>query len=113
VRASESGSTPDPARTQGISDERTADTTCAPCDQTGTLLEIAGKPLWFIVLFFIPGVNFIALLLVAIGVANAFGKSTGFGLGLAFLGPIFYPLLAFGDATCQGNAAPGARTAIA
>ena len=78
-----------------------------------TLLEIAGKPLWFIVLFFIPGVNFIALLLVAIGVANAFGKGTGFGLGLAFLGPIFYPLLAFGDATYQGNAAPGARPAIA
>lgn len=68
------------------------------------LLEIAGKPLWFIVLFFIPVLNFIALVLVAIGLANAFGKGTGFGLGLAFLAPIFYPLLGFGDATYQGSA---------
>lgn len=77
------------------------------------LLEIAGKPLWFIVLFFIPFANFVALILVAIGVAQAFGKSTGFGLGLAFLGPIFYPMLAFGDATYQGNASPHLRPASA
>ncbi len=66
------------------------------------LLEIAGKPIWWIVLLFIPFVNFIVLILVAIEVAKNFGKGAGFGLGLAFLGPIFYPILGFGDAQYQG-----------
>lgn len=65
------------------------------------LLEIAGKPVWWIVLFLIPLVNFIVAILVAIDVAKNFGKGTGFGLGLAFLGFIFYPILGFGDAKYQ------------
>ena len=68
------------------------------------LLEVAGKPLWWIVLFFIPLVNFVAAILVSIEVAKAFGKGAGFGLGLAFLGPIFYPILGFGSAEYQGTA---------
>jgi hypothetical protein len=62
------------------------------------LLEIAGKPTWWVVLFLIPFVNFIALILVSIAVAKNFGKGTGFGLGIAFLGIIFMPMLAWGDA---------------
>ena len=31
-------------------------------------------------------------------------KGAGFGLGLAFLGPIFYPLLGFGNAQYDRNA---------
>ena len=69
------------------------------------LLEIAGKPLWWIVLFFIPLANFVAAILVSIEVAKAFGKGAGFGLGLVFLGPIFYPILGFGSAECQGTPA--------
>ena len=63
------------------------------------LLEIAGRPIWWIVLLFIPIANLIVLILVALDIAKAFGKGTGFGLGLAFLGFIFYPLLGFSDAT--------------
>jgi len=66
------------------------------------LLEIAGRPIWWIVLLFIPIVNFIVLILLGIDVAKGFGKGTGFGLGLAFLGFIFYPILGFGDATYSG-----------
>ena len=62
------------------------------------LLEIAKKPVWWIILMFIPVVNFVIAILVSIEVAKAFGKGTGFGLGLAFLGFIFYPILGFGDA---------------
>ena len=62
------------------------------------LLQIAGKPVWWIILCLIPFVNFIVLILVGIGVANNFGKGTGFGIGLGLLAPIFYPILAFGDA---------------
>lgn len=70
------------------------------------LLEIAGKPLWWIILFFIPCVNIIIAILVAMDVAKNFGKGAGFGLGLAFLPFIFYPILGFSDARYQPVAAP-------
>lgn len=66
------------------------------------LLEIAGKPLWWIILFLIPLVNFVVLILVAIAIAEKFGKGAGFGLGLAFIPMVFYPILGFGDAQYQG-----------
>ena len=69
------------------------------------LLEIAGKPLWWIILFFIPCVNIIIAILVAMEVAKNFGKGAGFGLGLAFLPFIFYPILGFSDARHQPVAA--------
>jgi len=72
------------------------------------LLQVAGKPIWWIVLFFIPFVNFIIAILVAIAVAQNFGKGVGFGLGLAFLGPIFYPILGFGSAQYNPVGAGGA-----
>jgi hypothetical protein len=62
------------------------------------LLEIAGQPLWWIILLFIPLVNIAVSIFVNIAVAKNFGKSTGFGVGLALLGFIFYPILGFGDA---------------
>jgi hypothetical protein len=69
------------------------------------MLEIAGKPLWWIILFFIPLVNLVMAILVGIAVARKFGKSDGFGVGLALLGFIFYPILGFGGAQYQGNKA--------
>ena len=66
------------------------------------LLQIAGKPLWWFILFLIPVVNLIAAILVGIAVAKNFGKSDAFGIGLGLLGPIFYPILGFGDAQYQG-----------
>jgi len=62
------------------------------------LLQIADKPLWWIILFFIPLVNIVVAILIQIEIAAKFGKGAGFGLGLAFLGFIFYPILGFGDA---------------
>jgi len=70
------------------------------------LLEIAGKPLWWIILFFIPIANLVAAIMVSIAVAEKFGKGSGFGVGLALLGFIFYPILGFGDAKYQGTAQP-------
>lgn len=66
------------------------------------MLDIAGKPLWWIILFLIPLVNLIIAILVSIAIAEKFGKGAGFGIGLAFLGIIFYPILGFGDAKYQG-----------
>ena len=68
------------------------------------LLKIAGKPVWWIILFLIPVVNFIIAILVAIEIAKRFGKGAGFGIGLALLPFIFYPVLGFGDARYNPNA---------
>jgi hypothetical protein len=62
------------------------------------LLQVAGRPWWWILLFLIPLVNLIIAIIVSIDVAKNFGKGALFGLGLAFLGFIFYPILGFGDA---------------
>lgn len=63
------------------------------------LLKIIGKPWWWIIGFFIPFVNFIVMILMAVGLAKVFGKGIGFAIGLILLSFIFYPILAFGDAT--------------
>ena len=62
------------------------------------LLQIAGRPIWWIILFFIPLVNCVVGIVVSIDVAKNFGKGVGFGLGLAFFGFLFYPILGFGSA---------------
>jgi uncharacterized membrane protein YhaH (DUF805 family) len=69
------------------------------------LLKIAGRPGWWLILFIIPLVNLIISILVSMDIAKSFGKGAGFGLGLAFLSPIFYPILGFGSATYKGPAA--------
>jgi hypothetical protein len=61
-------------------------------------LKIAGKPGWWLLLYFIPLVNVIIAIVVAVSFAERFGKGVGFALGLIFLGFIFYPILAFGEA---------------
>lgn len=66
------------------------------------LCKIAGKPWWWLLLFLIPIVNFVIAILLALAVAKSFGKSALFGLGLAFLAPIFYCILGFGSAQYQG-----------
>ena len=68
------------------------------------LLKIAGKPGWWLVLYFIPLVNIVIAIIACIGVAENFGKSAGFGVGLAFLGIVFFPILGFGDAQYVGEA---------
>jgi len=68
------------------------------------MLQIAGKPTWWLILFFIPLVNLIAAVMVSISIAEKFGKSSGYGIGLALLGFIFYPMLGFGDAQYNPNA---------
>lgn len=67
------------------------------------LVEIAGRPILWFVLMLIPCLNFVIAIMVLIDVAARFGKSAGFGVGLFFLGFIFFPILGFGDAQYQGG----------
>ena len=68
------------------------------------MCKIAGRPGWWVILFFIPFVNFIITIILCIDIAKAFGKGAGFGIGLLLLPFIFYPVLGFGSATYQGSA---------
>jgi uncharacterized protein DUF5684 len=70
------------------------------------LCRIAGKPGWWVILMLIPIVNVVIALLVALGVAQNFGRGAGFGVGLFFLPFIFYPILGFGSAQYSGATAP-------
>lgn len=75
-----------------------------------TLCKIVGVTPWWIVISFVGGLisgvfeelNLISNLItvyfnvvISLSLAKSFGKSTGFGLGLLFFGPIFYLILAF------------------
>jgi len=67
------------------------------------MVKMAGKPpLWFI-LCFIPIVGIIIAILLSIAIAERFGKGAGFGVGLALLGFIFWPMLGFGSAEWQAE----------
>jgi hypothetical protein len=66
------------------------------------LIQIAGRPLWWIILMFIPCVSLLVYAAVCIDIAKSFGKGAGFGIGLCLLSPIFFPILGFGDAEYQG-----------
>ncbi|MCC5849886.1 MAG: signal peptidase I [Verrucomicrobia bacterium] len=72
------------------------------------LLDIVRKPLWWLILCFVPIVNVVILIIVSIELAKVFGKGTGFGIGLLLLSPIFVPILGFGSAQYQGAPAPAA-----
>ena len=62
-------------------------------------IKVAGKPGWWLLLMFIPVVNFVVAILMIVSFAENFGKSVGFAIGMIFLPIIFFPILAFGDAT--------------
>ncbi|MCB9233034.1 MAG: signal peptidase I [Bacteroidia bacterium] len=66
------------------------------------MTEIVGKPTWWVVLCLIPYVSVVFQIIIAIEMGKAYGKGAGFGVGLAFLPMIFYPILGFGDAEYVG-----------
>jgi len=70
--------------------------------------KIVGRPGWWVILFFIPFVNFVIAIILAIDLDNSFGKGVGFGIGIILLGIIFLPILAFSEATYQGPSAGAA-----
>src|SRR5688500_13843035 len=61
------------------------------------LAKAAGKPAWWGILMFVPIVNIIVWFILCIDLAKRFGEGTLFGVGLALLPIVFFPILAFGD----------------
>ncbi len=70
--------------------------------------KIAGRPGWWVILMLIPFVNLIIGIILQVRVAERFGKSDLFAVGMLFLSFIFYPILGFGSAQYQGSAAGAA-----
>jgi hypothetical protein len=77
------------------------------------MVEIAKKPVSWFILLLIPCVGAIFGILLCIEIAKVFGQSAGYGVGLALLGPVFFPMLGFGAAKYQPElaAAPPPRRA--
>jgi hypothetical protein len=76
-----------------------------PIVNTYFLCKVAGRPGWWVILMFIPLVNFIIWIILCIDVAKSFGKGVGFGIGLLLLPIIFFLILGFGSAQYQGPSA--------
>ncbi|MBI2722980.1 MAG: signal peptidase I [Bacteroidetes bacterium] len=66
------------------------------------LLRIVGKPWWWTLLLFIPGVNVIIFIIVIHCVSLSFGKDNTFTAGLILLGFIYIPLLAYSETHYYG-----------
>ncbi len=71
------------------------------------LLQIANKPLWWLLLLCCPMVNVVFMIMVCLEVARSFGRGPGFGIGLAFLPFVFYPLLGLGSSQFQDGTVTG------
>ncbi|MCA9726871.1 MAG: signal peptidase I [Candidatus Eisenbacteria bacterium] len=70
------------------------------------MLEIVGKPLWWIALLFVPIANIVVSFLINIELAKSFRQDAAFGIGLTLLPIIFFAILAFGSAEYAGPPTP-------
>ena len=60
------------------------------------LLDIVKLPMWYVIMFFIPVINFVFMIITYVNLAKAFGKDTVFAILLLFIPIIGFPMLAFG-----------------
>jgi len=71
------------------------------------LISIVLVPLSFLM----APVSMVLFLLICLGLAEVYGQGAGFGIGMFFLGFIFFPILGFGDAEYQGAKDEGGEEA--
>jgi hypothetical protein len=78
------------------------------------LLEVIGRPIWWLAFFllgFIPFIGTLAILLIAIvmyiDLAKSYGKDTVYGVLMVFFGIILLPMLAFNKDTAYVGPAGG------
>jgi uncharacterized protein DUF5684 len=80
-------------------------TAIIPVYNTIIMLEIVGKPIWWIFLILFPCTSFIFAVWTLNLISKSFGQSEGFTIGLVFLGFIFWPILGFGNYQYLGPSA--------
>jgi len=70
------------------------------------LIKIVGRPGWWLFLLFVPFVNIVIEVILAMDVAKSFGKSSLWGIiFILLLGGLGYIILGFGSAQYVGPAA--------
>lgn len=74
-------------------------------------LRIVGRPWWWLLLYCIPPVAAVLSIINTFDLARAYDRSVLFGFGLLFIGPIFVPILAFGEAEYVGDS-PGGWSSV-
>ena len=83
-----------------------------PIYNTIVLLDIVGKPTWWIILMFIPLVSLVVAIIMLIELCKSFGKDGGFMVGMILLCPIFMCILGFGSAQYLGPGGTGQQPAF-
>ncbi|HTK59739.1 MAG TPA: DUF5684 domain-containing protein [Candidatus Baltobacteraceae bacterium] len=76
-------------------------------------LKIAKKPLWWLILFLIPGVNIITMIVASMGLCERFGVNKWWGL-VSFISPlnlVLYLYLAYGTEKTPTAPAPNSPPA--
>lgn len=68
------------------------------------MLEIVGKPWWWLILMLIPVVNIIFWIWMLNLLSKSYGYGVGFTIGLILLFPIFILILGFGGSSYKGAA---------
>lgn len=84
-----------------------------PIYNSYVLLKIVGRPWWWLLLMFVPFVNFIINIIVLHDLSKSFGKDVAFTVLLFFLPIIGYPILAWSGAEYGGPAAAPAQSPAA
>lgn len=67
------------------------------------LTQVAQKPGWWVIMFFIPIANIVFSILLYNEIAKRFGQGVGFTIGLILLPAIFFMLLGFGNYTYKSE----------
>ncbi len=75
-----------------------------------TVVVIAEKPMWWIILLFIPYVNIVFSVMVWYSISKHFGKDGWFTVGIFFLPFIFLPILAFDSSITYKKLTPTSET---
>ena len=62
-----------------------------------TLVKVSDNDWWWLLAFFIPLLNIVAIVKIHLDLAGEFDQGIGFAAGLVLLPFVFYPLLGFGE----------------
>ncbi|HZS01082.1 MAG TPA: DUF5684 domain-containing protein [Chloroflexota bacterium] len=76
-----------------------------PIYNTLQTIWLVGRPWWWLLLLLVPILNIIIGIILLNDLSTSFGHGIGFTLGLIFLAPIFFLILAFGSSQYKGPAA--------
>lgn len=82
-------------------------TAIVPIYNTWVLAELVGKPGWFGIVAAVPLFGLAFWIIIHLDISKYFGKGTSFGIGLAFLPFIFFPIMAFSRDTGSPQYATG------